>query len=126
MSSLKVFLVVGGRPVGNRQRSTLSSTELWTRGTSHWRETGELPVRVFGAVAVTMDNVVHLTGGEALMVDQDTYDLEAQAGVYTYDGEVGRGKEAGNMTTTRYYHAATVVTQSDFSPYCTSVDNSLG
>ena len=98
MSSLKVFLVVGGRPVGNRQRSTLSSTELWTRGTSHWRETGELPVRVFGAVAVTMDNVVHLTGGEALMVDQDTYDLEAQAGVYTYDGEVGRWKEAGNMT----------------------------
>ena len=41
----------------------LCSTETWLEGELHWREVGELPVKVAGIRAVTLDNRVFALGG---------------------------------------------------------------
>ena len=76
-------------------------------------------MRVFGAAAVSLANVVHLIGG--LLYDHDAEDSSEQPhqGIYRFDGGgEGSWSLVGNMTTTRYYHAATSVLRSDFSQFC--------
>ena len=87
---------MGGREVGNKRWSSLSSAELWWRGAEAWTEAEKLPVRVFGSAAVSLDNVVYLTGGEVYHSPED--DERPESGVFKY--EEGVWSRAGNMTTT--------------------------
>ena len=80
-------------------------------------QTGELPVRVFSVAGVSVANVVYLTGGEEY--DQATGDTQPQQGIYRFDGGGGGSWIlVGNMTTSRYYHAATPVLRSHYDQYC--------
>ena len=112
--------MVGGRGRGNRRSGTLSSTEIWSRGASSWKQTGELPVRVFGAAGVSLANVAYLTGGEEYAPGLGTRgDTQPHRGIYRFDGGGGGSWSlVGNMTTSRYYHAATPVLRSHYDQYC--------
>jgi len=110
------YIVAGGRGRGNRQSGTLSSAEIWRKGTSAWKQTGELPVRLFGAAGLSVANLVYLTGG---LVYDETGDEKPHQGIYRFDGgDGGSWSLVGNMTTTRYYHAATSALHSDYTQYC--------
>ena len=106
---------MGGREVANRRRTTLSSAELWWRGSSSWTWAEELPVRVFGSSAVSLEGAVYLTGGQVYLSTQQEED--PGSGVLKY--EEGAWRWAGNMSTTRYYHAITTVSREEFSTHCT-------
>ena len=56
-SSLKIFLVSGGR---EESSDLIDSTELFILGS--WQESGRMPYAIYGLVGTTLDNNVYMLG----------------------------------------------------------------
>ena len=56
-----MYLVTGGRDPSSRSR-LLATTELLVRGAAVWTLAAPLPLAVRGPAAVSMGNVVYLSG----------------------------------------------------------------
>ena len=55
-------MVAGGRISTANPYSPLTSTEIFTKGSSSWTDVGPLPYAVFGLKGVSLENKIFMTG----------------------------------------------------------------
>jgi len=101
-----VLLVAGGYNNG-----ILSSTEIFEvdKSTS-WTVTTSLPITIYHQMAVTLNNIVYMTGG---------YNRSNRNTIYVWESEAETWSSRGHMKSSRREHGISVITMTDqVRKYC--------
>ena len=86
---------------------------IFSGGTIHgWRDVEDLPSKRFGLRATSIDNIIYITGGQALG------DVSHPTSILSWDPVAESWEQAGNLVVGRSHHAAVAVPSSIVASAC--------
>jgi len=98
-----MYLVTGG--------VSLTSTEIMSSSGSSWSYVGNLPLATYGMGVISVNNQIFVIGGYRT----GWWSLNS---ILKFNSVSNEWEKTGELSLTRYYHAATVLPMKDVKPYC--------
>ena len=127
-----MLLVSGG--VQGVNSDALATTEILTIGDSSWRSVGSLPVAITGIyhAGVSLDNTVFIAGSKYSCIfimgflrylggylHQTAHNVGAASDeIFMFDTATEEWTTFGTMSSTRSFHAVSVVNVNDYINFC--------